>query len=501
MKKLLTILLLLPFTLTAQPLTYPPVQTSAVTDTFYHEYVVHDAYRWMENLQSPELNQWLKAEKDLTKKCLKKWDYQFNTKSKIDQYSFVKYKIVRKRGKYYFAYGYYNNLGVAALFFKDNLKADWNLLVDPNYISSHDKINIRYYRPDKSSKLLAYEYVRNGSDWAEANIVSLESGHHLKDHLVNLKFSPLAWRGNGFYYSRYPNKNRLEKTLNQEVYYHKVGTSQDADQLVFKRKDPKRKFQFNTFANERFFILKEQVPATGTCNIFYTDFNEPNPILKPLLMKLPDDITIVGGYDGKLIAKTWHHSQNGMVVEIDPKNPYQWKTLVPEFPHAVLTDVILTDNKLVVAHQAPFQPILSVYSYDGKLLHSKELIPGTNVSEFSESADSDELLYYLSGFTIPRVLFSMNLNTYQNKPVEKTEVSFDYKNIEVKRALYTARDSAQVPIFLIYMNGMKKDGNNPTLLEAYGGFGVLSTPHFDPGIILFLKKRRNICLCRNTWRR
>jgi len=484
----MTILLLLPFTLTAQPLTYPPAKKSATVDTFYHDYVVHDDYRWMENLQAPELNQWLEAEKELSKKYLKKTGYQFSTKTKIDQYSYAKYKIVRKIGKYYFGYGYYNNLGVAALFFKDNLKADWNLLVDPNYISSHDKITIRYYRPNKSSKLLAYEYVRNGSDWAEANIVSLESGHHLKDHLVNLKFSPLAWRGNGFYYSRYPNKKRLEKTLNQEVFYHKVGTSQDEDQLVFKRNDPTRQFFFNTSNNERFFILKEEVPATGTYNIFYIDFNDPNPILKPLLMKFPDDINIIGAYHGKFIAKTWHNSQNGIVVEIDPKNPYQWKTLVPEFPNAVLTDVILTDEKLVVAHQSPFQPILSVYSYEGKLLHSKELMLGSDVFGFSESADGDELLYYLSGFTLPRVLFSLNLYNYENKPVEKTEVSFDYEDIVVKRAFYTARDSVKVPIFLVYMNGMKKDGNNPTLLEGYGGFGVLSTPHFDPGIVLFLKK-------------
>ena len=205
-------------------------------------------------------------------------------------------------------------------------------------------------------------------------------------------------------------------------------------------------------------------------------------------MKFPDDINIVGACNGKFIAKTWHNSQNGIVVEIDPKNPYQWKTLVPEFPNAVLTDVILTDEKLVVAHQSPFQPILSVYSYEGKLLHSKELMHGTDVSGFSESADGEELLYYLSGFTLPRVLFSLNLYNYENKPVEKTEVSFDYEDIVVKRAFYTARDSTQVPIFLVYMKGMEKNGNNPMLLEGYGGFGVLSTPHFDPGIILFLKK-------------
>ena len=484
----MTIFLLLPFTLTAQSLTYPPAKESATVDTFYHHYIVPDPYRWMEDLNSPELKEWIKEENDLSGKYLRKADNQYDSKARIDQYSYAKYKVVRRMGKYYFGYGYYNNVGVAALFFKESLKGYWNLLVDPNYISSRDNITIDYYRPDKDSKLLAYEYSRNGSDWAEANIVSLQSGHHLKDHLVNLKFSPLAWRGDGFYYSRYPKEERLEKTLNQEVYYHKVGTPQEEDQLIFKRNDPTRRFYINTTSNERFFILKEEVPSSDTYNIFYIDFTDPNPILKPLLMKFPDDINIIGAYHGKLIAKTWHNSQNGIVVEIDPKNPYQWKTLVPEFPNSILTNVILTKDKLVVAHQSPFQPVLSVYDYNGQLLNSKELMLGTDVSGFYESVNEDELYYYLSGFTLPRVLFSMNLNNYELKPFEKTEVSFDYEDIVVNRAFYTARDSAKVPIFLVYMKNIEKNGNNPMLLEAYGGFGVLSIPHFDPGIIFFLKK-------------
>ena len=488
MKRLTIILLLLPFTLTAQQLTYPTAQKSTTVDTFYHHYIVPDPWRWMEDINTPDMKEWLEAETSLSDKYLRKAGNQFSSKSRIDQYSYAKYKIIKRMGKYYFGYGYYDNLGVPALFYKETLKGDWNLLVDPNYISSRDNITIDFYRPNKDSKLLAYEFNRNGSDWAEVNIVSLEYGSHLKDHLVNLKFSPLAWRGDGFYYSRYPNAKHLEQTLNQEVYYHKVGTLQEDDQLVFKRKDPSRQFDISTSHDERFFILKEKIPSSGTYNVFYTDFNEPRPILKPLLMKLPDDINIIDAHDGKLIAKTFHNTQNGMVVEIDPKNPYQWKTLVPEFPNAVLRNVVMTSDKLLVVHQEPFQPVISVYDYNGQLLNSKELLPGTNVSGFNESADGDELTYYLSGFTLPRVLFSMNLKNYEHKPVEKTEVSFDYEDIVVDRTFYTARDSAQVPIFLVYMKGMEKNGNNPVLLEGYGGFGVLSTPHFDPGIIFFLKK-------------
>ncbi|MGE0090542.1 MAG: prolyl oligopeptidase family serine peptidase [Bacteroidales bacterium] len=481
-----TLILHTSFESIAQYIEYPIAKKINVIDTFYTNHFIQDEYRWMENINDPELKTWINEQNKLSKNYLEKASNKYRAFTTIDKYSYTEYSNPRKMGNFYFTIGYYNNIGVPALFYKNNLNADYELLVDPNYISNKDIIRLKGYSISKDSKLLAYQYSRNGSDWAEIKIVTLDKKEDLNDYLKNIKFSSIEWKGKGFFYSTYQNNNNLGPTKGEQVFYHKVGTNQTDDELVFMRENPDIYFEYLVTSDERFFILKETNEKTGKINIFYTDYNSSAPTLKPLLMNLTDNITIIDSHNGKLIAETTLNCNNGQIIEIDPANPRNLRSIVPEFGKEVLIGVKPMLEKIITIYQANQRPFLKVFNYNGELLYNLEFEIATSIGNLSGNINDDEILFYFTSYTIPPVVYSFNINSFQRKLIKHTSVSFDYKDIEYKEIEYISNDSIKVPMFLVYKKGIKLDGNNPTLLKAYGGFGVINQPHFDPGIVYFI---------------
>jgi prolyl oligopeptidase len=219
MNKLITIFsIMLSLYCVGQKFECPVTQKNQVKDTFFAK-IITDDYRWLENQDDPEVKEWIDQQDDYTAKALKKPALKVNSYVAIDKYSYVKYSNPQKHGDYYFTYGYYNNVGVPALFFQSGLRDNPAVLVDPNFISNKDDIFLKGYSVSMDSKLLAFQFSRNGSDWGEIMIVRTNTGQYLDDHLQDIKYSSIAWKGEGFYYSRFPAAG-LRKTTNQEVYYH-----------------------------------------------------------------------------------------------------------------------------------------------------------------------------------------------------------------------------------------------------------------------------------------
>lgn len=221
-------------TVTAQHYEQIITQQKVVTDTFFNKYTIRDPYRWLENVNSPETRKWVKQENKMSKRLLIRASFRTNSYKSISHYDYVKYDTPVKKGDYYFTYAYYNNTGVPALFYKTSPEVESKLLVDPNYISKKDKIMLKGYSVSKDSKLLAYQYSRNGSDWTEAGVVDLVTGEDKSDHLTGLKFSNIAWLGHGFFYSTLSQNGKFGITYGEKVYYIPLELIKKRTNLFFK---------------------------------------------------------------------------------------------------------------------------------------------------------------------------------------------------------------------------------------------------------------------------
>jgi prolyl oligopeptidase len=380
-------------------------------------------------------------------------------------------------------------VGVPALFYKSALKYDAELLVDPNFISRKDKIMLKGYYVSGDSKLLAYQFSRNGSDWAEVKVVNLQYATHKEDHLTGLKFSDIAWLGNGFYYSTVFQDSEFGETIRQQVYYHEIGTEQKEDKLIFERKNnPKASFDFLTTSNERYFVLKEKDEQVGKVNVFYIDYNAETPYLRPLILNLKENIYILDSHEGKFIVETIHDSKKGSIVEIDPANPYNWRSIIPEYAEALLMYIIPFADRLVTVYQLNQHPILAVYDYEGSLLYKLDFPVATSLGGFNGEFYDEELLFNYASYTIPPVVYKFNIKNFQKELTKQTTVTFDFNKIVYKEVEYLSEDSIRVPMILVYEKGLELNGENPTILKAYGGFGSVEQPYFDPGIVYFVKK-------------
>ncbi|MCF8297439.1 MAG: prolyl oligopeptidase family serine peptidase [Saprospiraceae bacterium] len=483
------IIIIFPIITNGQSFEYPAVEKRVIIDTFYNV-PVYDEYRSLENLNDIKTKIWIEQQNSFTNKTLKKAAFKCNSLGAIDEYSYIKYDNPIKEGDYYFTYAYHNNYGVPALFCQHFLRDNPSLLVDPSFISTKDKIILKGYFASSDSKLLAYQFSRNGSDWGEIKIINLKSGVHHKDHLTNIKFSNIAWKDDGFFYSKFPDQG-LEKTSGQEVYYHKVGTEQNEDELIFKRKDnPEAFFSALTTSDERFLIINESDEKKGISNIFYIDYNAEIPGLRPLLTRLSneDEVNIIDNIGDDLIAYTFKNGNNGMIVKINPSNPRKWITIIPEYTSSLLLYVKLLDDKIITIYQTNRKQQIIIFDYKGNVLHVMNLPFGFSVDGFNGEKSDKKLLYSYSGYTQPKTIYIYDTETFKSKPFSSTVVNFDYTQFETSELEYKSFDGTMVPMFMIYKKGINLKNNNPTLLKAYGGFGSISTPHFDPAIVHFLKE-------------
>jgi len=300
MKQILSVFIIcLPFLSIAQSLEYPVAEKQSVVDTFY-KVPVYDEYRWLENTNDERTKLWIGQQNDLTTKTLKKEALKINSYVAIDKYAYVLYNNPIKQRDYYFTHAYYNNIGAPALFYQKSMRDDPELLVDPNFISAKDNISIKNYSVSKDSKLLAYQFSRNGSDWGEIKVTNMNTEIHLKDHLKNIKFSNIAWKDDGFYYSRFP-EQALGETSGQQICFHKIGTEQEQDIVIFKRENnPSAFFSAYTTSDERYLIVKENDEKNGKVNLFYIDFRDSIPYIKTLIGNVSgDDNLSILDYNGK----------------------------------------------------------------------------------------------------------------------------------------------------------------------------------------------------------
>ncbi len=471
-------------------LTYPPTKRVDQVDDYFGT-KVPDPYRWLEENESQEVAAWVDAQNKTTFGWLDQIPYRAQLKDRLMKLlNYPKYTAPSRRGEWFF---FSKNDGLqnqSVHYMQKGLDGPPELLLDPNKFSADGTSRLAAFSLSKSGHHLAYGISQGGSDWSEIYVMRVASREKLLDHLQWIKASGVSWLGDdGFFYSRYPapekGKELVTKNEFQAVYFHKIGTQQSDDQLIYDDKEHPQRFQgVGVTEDQRFAILNVSDRGKGKKGnaIFYRDLSKGEKGFTPIVGEIGDDTYgILDSIDGKFLIMTNHNAPNQRVVLVDPANPGEanWKEILPEKADPI-EGVSSAGGKLFVTYSKDVANRSYVYSLDGKL-ENEIALPGLgNSGGFGGRHDDKFVFYSFSSFNIPPTIYKYEIATMKSTVFRTVEIpGFKAGDYITEEKFYQSKDGTRVPIFITYKKGLKMDGNNPTILYGYGGFNITTSPNFS----------------------
>jgi Serine proteases of the peptidase family S9A len=476
---------------------YPAtMKTDSVDD--YHGVKIADPYRWLEDDHSEATAAWVKEQNTVTNAYLSRIPFRDAIRQRLSVlWNYPKTGAPFREGEYYY---YYKNDGLqnqSVLYRQKGLDGKPEVFLDPNKLSASGTTALGSVSFSRDHRYVAYLLSGAGSDWQQAFVMDVATRELLPDKLEWIKFSGLSWKGDGFYYSRYDapgEKNRLsQKNEFHKVYYHRLGTSQEQDELVFVDKDhPLRNANVAVTEDERFLIL-HTTEGTSGAEIWYRDLQDAGQKDFKLLIKGFDfQPGVIDNIGGKLLVHTNHDAPNYKIVLVDPAHPEKenWETIVPEKPE-VLSSAGMAAGRLFVGYLKDASE--RMYQYEirpGAKATSREVVlPGIgSVSGFNGKKDDKFLFYSFSSYTTPGTIYKYDVATGKSTLYTRPTLNFNPDEYETRQVFFNSKDGTRIPIFLSYKKGMQQQGNNPVLLYGYGGFNIPMTPGFSPSNLLFMEQ-------------
>lgn len=461
------------------PIPYPPTRADDFVEEL-HGHKIPDPYRWMEDLESDELRQWIEAQNDLTFSILEQFPLREKIKARmIELWNYEKYSPPTKRGgRYFFSY----NDGLQnqdVLFWSENLDEDPRTLLDPNKLSEDGTVALSGAAVSRDGRYLAYGLSDAGSDWQTWHIRRVDDGEDLEDRIEWVKFSGGSWDGanEGFYYSRYdPPKGAALKQANyfHKLYYHKMGTSQSADRLIYERPDQKE-WGFNGDVTEdgHYLIIYVSHGTASENAVFYLDLRDPEADVVELLPDFDAEYDLVGNDGTNFYFKTDHSAPQNRLIAIDIENPEpdQWKELVPETDDKLeFVDIIGGRFICTYLHHAAHQ--VRMFKMDGTP-DGELVLPGPGmVVGFSGRSDDPETFYKFSSFTTPGTVYRFDTASRDVSVFREPEVDFDPEDYITEQIFYKSKDGTRIPLFITRRKDLVRNDDVPTYLYGYGGFNI-----------------------------
>ena len=461
--------------------------TTFAIDSFFGTVII-DRYRTLENLGSAEVRNWVTLQDEAATTYLRKLKGNNAAYHTIETYGNTDFELPLRQGDYYFRWMYTFPNRPAALYSQKSRTSEPYLLLNPDDISRKDNISIGRYKLSKDSRFLEYQFHRGGLDWAEIKVKNM-NGKDPDDHLKQVKFSDIYWQGNGFYYSIYRVDDSLTNLVHQEVYYHPLGYRQPDDQLVFRRPQrPSTEIDVQVSSDERFCIIRERDKKADILNYYLGDANDPGSPPRLFLRKPKHHLDILDSHEGYLYALTSLDRNTRTVVRIDPADPLAWKQVVPPVEGGLLQDAVLLDNYIAAVFQTGTEQKLVFFSYGGEIKHVVAIPANCVFGPLRANKYDKDLIYYFQSYLVPPIVSRIDLKTFKDEFLQKTGITYDITDFEEREVEFPSKDGTLVPMTLLFKKGLKRDGKNPTLLSAYGGFGIVSDPNFQPGLVYFLSK-------------
>ncbi len=483
-------------------LSYPPARTVGQIDDYFGT-KVSDPYRWMEDVDSAELKTWIDAENEVTQAYLAQVPVRETMQRRLmELIDFERYTAPERRGARYF---YSHNSGLQnqnVLYWQEGLGGEPKVLLDPNTFSADGTVAIGGVSITDDGSLAAYSIADAGSDWMKWHVRNVTTGEDLPDVVAWSKFSGASWRkdGSGFFYARYdePAADASEaealKTANyfHKVYFHKLGTPQSEDRLVFDRPDD-GELNLDAAVTEdgRYLVIRQGKGTSPNNELAVQDLRDS---AKPLMHLIDTaDATYApinnGGNDGTLFwLLTTLDAPNGKVIAIDLEHPERehWKTVIPESANK-LSDVSIIDDTFIVNYLADAQSRVELRGLDGGLLEQLPLPAIGTAYGFGGLRKDTETFYQFSNFTTPGTTYRLDMKTRKSTLFRQPKLLFDPALYETKQVFATSKDGTRVPMFLSHKKGLVLDGTAPTLLYGYGGFNISLMPEFSPSLVMWME--------------
>lgn len=456
-----------------------------------HQFTYQDDYSWMEKTDSDETKNWVNLENELTDSHLEEIKKSYSSLSKIKEYDFLStYTIPRKKGRYFFATYRIDKDKPSSLFYKKTLNEQGVELINPFKIFNTTTAFIDNYYPSKNSKLLAFSASKDGSDMREIRFVDLNTRKNLDDKLTNVRYSNVAWHNDeGVFYKKNQNTDRFAVDSTYQLYYHKIGNAQEEDKLIYDTNKTNQFYSFFTTEDKLFIIEKNEEELQK--KYFYASLSDENFKFIPFSENANFNHSFVNYKNGRVYFSTSEFDW-GEVRTFD-LNGKDEKIIIPQIYGNLLVNTFFYRDYIVAKYKTLGKNYMLVYDYDGKFIRKFEAPMGMDFRLNHIDLDTNELYVTFYSYTISNHNYKLNITNGESNPYfndfnkpKPTLFPFDY--FETKTITYKSRDNKDIPITIIHKKGLKIDGNNSTLLEAYGGFGSVSGPKYDTGLLYFLEK-------------
>lgn len=468
--------------------TYPVTKKVDTTDIYFDEQI-QDPYRWLEDDHSEETKAWVKAQNEVTFGYLEKIPFRNALKERMEKlWNYERISAPFKEGKYTY---FYKNNGLqnqSVLYRKDEAGKE-EVFLDPNTFSKDGTTSLGGINFTKDGSLAAYAISEGGSDWRKVIVVNTDTKEIIGDTLVDVKFSGMSWYKNeGFYYSSYdkPNGSELSaKTDQHKLYFHKLGTSQKQDKIIFGDKVKRRYVSGYVTEDENYLIISASTSTTGN-ELYYKDLNSNGGIIN-IVNNFETNNGIVDNMGTKFYVITDYNAPNQRLVTFDIKNPKQenWVDLIPETENVLS---ISTGGGFIFAeYMKDAVSNIKQYDYNGKLVREVALPGIGSAGGFGGKKEETTLYYSFTNYTTPGTIYSYDPKTGKSEIYQKPKVDFNSDNYESKQVFYTSKDGTKVPMIITYKKGLELNGKNPTMLYGYGGFNISLTPSFSVANAVWLE--------------
>lgn len=482
----------------APALVYPETRRDEGVVDDYFGVEVADPYRWLEDLDAPETRAWIAAQNRLTEQVLAQAPLRSAFLERLTAlWNYERYGVpVVRGGRYFFT----RNDGLsnqAMLYWLDRLDGEPRLLLDPNTLSADGTIALADWSVSRDGKLLAYALSSGGSDWREWRVREVDSGVDRPDRVLWGKFSGATWAadGSGFYYSRYaepaPGEDKLKVVnRNQMLYFHRLGTAQSEDRLVYARPDqPEWGFYADLSPDGRYLIITVTQGTDERNLLFYQDLRDPRGKVQVLIGEFHGSFRYVGN-DG---PRFWLHTDDGSpryrLIEVDLRRPTRphWRERIPQ-GDATLTEVHRVGDSFFAHYLRDARSEVRRYTLNGAPRETIELPGLGTVAGFDGDPNSRETFYSFASFTTPSTILRYDLAGGRSEVFRRPQVDFDPGAYETRQVFYPSKDGTQVPMFITARKGTPLNSGNPTLLYGYGGFNIPLLPRFSVPVLAWIER-------------
>ncbi len=475
--------------------TYPTSRKSNVSDEI-HGIKVPDPYRWLEDLDSEETCKWIEEQNKVTFEVLEKIPEREKIRERLTQlWDYEKFGVPHREGNRYF---FSKNDGLqnqSVLYTSDSLRDKPRVLLDPNQLSPDGTIALAGYSISDDGNLMAYGLSASGSDWMEWKVRDVATGKDLDDVLKWIKFSSAAWKkdSSGFFYSRYlepANAEAMDETLYfQKLYFHRLGTAQSDDELVYERPD-EREWHFYPYVTEdgRYLIVTVSRGTAPRYAIYYRDLQIQDSKLTELIGGFDAEYSFIGNAQHRFWFKTNLNAPRGRVVESDLQNPDRkfWKEIIPESTDTLESAGIL-NHQIIATYLKDAHSAVKIFELDGRFVQDVQL-PGTGtIGGFSGKQSDTETYFAFTSFATPTQIYQYDLVNKESSLLWAPKLNFNPDDYQTDQVFYHSKDGTQVPMFIVHKKGIERNGLNKTYLYGYGGFNISLTPAFSVSALVWME--------------